>query len=198
MLSLPERTEISKSIYKKDLLLRFNGTTVQKQKFNEEIESVKIVNELSKRSLSIPEGKDIKGIFVILVELKTDDISQSTINTIFDLIHQKIIAVFRFEDKIKLAIKEEKIFLSEWQDSSYKLTIEGLNLDDIWKSFIEVIGNITISEEQTLKDAVQISIKNDKLDKEITALEKKMRNTKTPAKKFDLYNKIQELKNKKE
>ena len=194
MLGLPSRTEISKSIYKKDLLLRFNGSTAQKQKFNEEIESVKISNELSERSISIPAGNSIKGIFVITVQIKKHDISQSTIEELFELINQKIIIVFVFGENIRLAVKESKVFLSEWKESSYLLPIEGYNLDEVWKIYVERIGNLTVSTEQTPEEAVSKSIDKEKLEMEIQKLEKKMKNTKTPSKRFDIYNKILELK----
>lgn len=194
MLGLPIRTEIAKAIYKKDLLLRFNGTPTQKQKFNDEIESVKISNELSERSLSIPAGNSIKGIFVITVQVKKLDISQSTIEELFELINQKIIVVFVFGEHIRLAVKESKIFLSEWKESSYLLPIEGYNLDEVWKNYVERIGNLTVSTEQTLEEAISKTIDTEKLEKEIQKLEKKMRNTKTPSKRFEIYNEILKLK----
>ena len=194
MLGLPSRTEISKPIYKKDLLLRFNGSPSQKQKFNDEIESVKISNELSERSLSIPAGNSIKGIFVIAVQIKKHDISQSTIEELFDLINQKIIIVFVFGEQIRFAVKESKIFLSDWKESSYLLPIEGYNLDEVWKNYVERIGNLTVSTEQTLEEAVSKSIDQERLEMEMQRLEKKMRNTKTPSKRFEIYNEILELK----
>lgn len=198
MLGLPSRTEISKPIYKKDLLLRFNGTPAQKQKFIDEIENIKISNELSERSLSIPAGNNIKGIFVIKVQIKRQDISQSTIEELFDLIKQKIIIIFSFGEYIKLAIKESKIFLSNWKDSGYLLPIEGYNLDEVWKSYVERIGNLTVSTEQSLEESISKAIDAEKLEMEIQTLEKKMRNTKTPSKRFEIYNQILSLKKKKE
>lgn len=197
MLELPSRTEISKNIYKKDLLLRFNGTTSQKQHFNSEIESIKVVNELSERSLGLPLGKDINNIFVILVEVKKQEISKSTIETIFDLINQKIVVVFKYDEFIKLGIKQTKIFLSEWKNSSYVLNIRGLDFDEVWQNFVEDIANFTVEDGQTLTTAVTNVINNEQIDKEIEKLTKKMRNTKTPSKRFEIYNKILELKKRK-
>lgn len=194
MLGLPIRTEISKPIYKKDLLPRFNGTPAQKQRFNEEIESIRITNELSERSLALPCGKDVKGIFVISVQIRKLDISQSTVDALFSLINQKIIVVFCFGDLIRLAIKETKLFLGDWKESIYRLPIEGSNLDEVWKSFVERIGNLFVSTEQSIEEAVCKSIETDKLKLEIQKLEKKMRNTKTPSKRFEIYNRILELK----
>lgn len=198
MLGLPSKTEISKPIYKKDLLLRFNGTTAQKQKFIDEIENIKISNELSEKSLSIPAGNNIKGIFVIKVQIKKQDISQSTLEELFDLIKQKIIIVFVFGEYIKLGIKESKIFLSNWKDSGYLLPIEGYNLDEVWKSYVERIGNLTVSNEQTLEEAISKSMDVEKLEMEIQKLELKMKNTKTPSKRFDIFNQVLNLKKKKE
>ena len=197
MLGLPSRTEISKNIYKKDILLRFNGTTSQKQHFNSEIESIKIVNELSERSLGLPSGKDINNIFVIFVEVKTQEISKSTIETIFDLINQKIVVVFKYDEFIKLGIKLTKFFLSEWKNSSYVLNIRGLDFDEVWQNFVEDIANITVEDGQTLTTAVTNVINNEQIDKEIEKLTKKMRNTKTPSKKYAIYNQILELKKRK-
>ena len=84
--------------------------------------------------------------------------------------------------------------MSEWKESSYLLPIEGYNLDEVWKNYVERIGNLTVSTEQTLEEAVSKSIDKEKLEMEIQKLEKKMKNTKTPSKRFDIYNKILELK----
>ena len=194
MYGLPKRTEISKQIFKKDLLLRFNGTLSAKKAFNEDVDSIRVINEISSRSIAVAPGKVIKAFFVVEVSVRSFDFNSSIIQPLFDIIHQNVILVFRYEDLIKVAVCYKKLFLTEWKDSGYKLNIEGLTIDDVWQHIIESIGGFSVPDGKTLDETIDILIKNEELDKEIAALEKKMRSTKTPSKKADLYNKILELK----
>lgn len=194
MYGLPQRTEISKQIFKKDILLRFNSSASVKKSFNEDVDSIRIISEISSKSIAVSPGKVIKAFFVVEVKVRTFDFNHSIIQALFDMIHQNIILVFRCEDLIKIAVCYKKLFLTEWKDSGYKLNIEGLTLDDVWQHVIESIGGFIVPDGKTLDETIAIQIKNDELDKEISALEKKMRNTKTPSKKADFYNKILELK----
>ena len=98
MLGLPKNTEVSLPLYKKDILSNFDGTSKQKEMFNNEISSLKIVNELSTRSLPVEASPTINGIFIIEVIPKYQEIHQDSIEMIFRLIPQHIVIVLHYND----------------------------------------------------------------------------------------------------
>lgn len=193
MLGLPKSTETSLQLYKKDILENFAGSAKQKDLFNREIQAVKIVNELSTRSLPIEPSGTINGIFFIHVTLKQKNISESTIEMLFRLIPQNIVLVLEAEGEIRLAVRNINIFSTEWLDLGYNIHIDGLSVDDIWKSLVEQIGGFKVQSNRSLKEQIEIDAKIQTLKAQIEKLEKQKNNTKTPRMKFELHEKIQAL-----
>ena len=193
MLGLPKSTEISLTLYKKDILANFEGTPKQKNLFNDDISSLKIVNELSQRSLPVEPSKTINGIFIIEVVPKHQEIHQEAIEMIFRLIPQHIIIVLHYNDFIRLIIHQSKTFMTEWMQIGYTLNIEGLSIDDIWKHIVEAIGNFQVSEGRTLEKQIEHDSEIQAILLKIEKLETKKRNTKTPRMKYELHQQIQAL-----
>ena len=81
MFALPNTTEIKKTISKKSIYEKFKNklTSSQKSKFDNEISKITLINEISEQSTRIPKTENVTGIFVIKVELKTKDYSESNI-----------------------------------------------------------------------------------------------------------------------
>ncbi len=195
MLGFPEYTEMNRQIFKKAILMR---ASLLKQKerdtFNNSIEAIRVVNEISSRNVAVSEGKDVKAIFVIEVILKNYELPLHSIELLFQVIGRNIILVLKFEGEERLAVKCRKIFFNQWTDSGYRLNIEGLTLDDVWANFVSEISGIAVRDGESLDDAVGREIKNEEIRKSILLLEKEMRKIKTKTKQYDIYNKILALK----
>lgn len=193
MLGLPKSTEVSLPLYKKDILANFEGTSKQKNLFNDDIASLKITNELSPRSLPIEPSKTITGIFIIEVVPKYQEIHQESIEMIFRLIPQHIVLAIHFDDNIRLAIHQSKTFMTEWMQIGYTLNIEGLSIDEIWKHIVEAIGNFQVTDGRTLEKQIEHDSEIQAILLKIEKLETKKRNTKTPRMKYELHQQIQAL-----
>lgn len=193
MLGLPKSTEVSLPLYKKDILANFEGTLKQKEIFNSDIQSLKIVNELSTRSLPVEPSKTINGIFVIEVIPKYQEIHQETIEMVLRLIPQHIVIVLHYNDNIRLVVHQSKTFMTEWMQIGYTLTIEGLSVDDIWKHIVEAIGNFQVINGRTLEAQIEHDSEIQTILLKIEKLETKKRNTKTPRMKYELHQQIQAL-----
>lgn len=190
MLGLPPNTEVATSIYKKDILENFSGTPKQKDLINNEVQSIKIVNELSPRSIPVEPSEKIAGIYILHITTKTDQLHVEMIETLFRLIPQKIVLVFEYENRYKLAIHNIKTFITNWLSTDYKITLNRLSLDEIWQQLVEEVGNFKVDEGQTLEEKITLNAKIEVISKEIEALKKKQLNTKTPRMKFDLHQEI--------
>ena len=193
MLNLPKSTGVSLQLYKKDILQNFEGTQKQKDAFNNAIQSLKIVNEISSRSLPVAPSSNINGIFVVDAALKRPDIKPDTIELIFRLIPQHIILMLHYEDSIRLAVHHTRTFMTDWLPVDYNLAIAGLSIDEIWNHIVEAIGGFRIADNRRLDEQIEIESKIQMLAAQIEKLEAKKRNTRTPRMKYELHQRIQVL-----
>ena len=191
MLGFPIKTEVNKKIPKSELFRGFEGTPRQRRILFDEISDVFIANEISEKTISIQEGKDIQSIYIISVDLKSYDYSLYTIEFLFNTIKQRIILVLSYNGLQKILIKHKKIFSTDWE-SSFRLGIEGINLDDVWSSFVEQIGAFELKDD-SLDYTVDQQIKIEELLSEQTRLRKKINSTKTGHCKVDMYMKLLEI-----
>ena len=195
MFALSNTTEIKKTISKKIIYEKFKNklTPNQKSKFDKEISRITLINEISERSIHIPKTDAVAGIFVIKVELKTKDYSESNIVLISKLIEQKLLIALKYEDQYQLCINETKLFKNQWSDEKdINLEIAGTNLEEVWVYLVAQIGNIDIQEGKTLQEQIEINNEKQKLEKLIQSTEKKAQRESQSKKKLQYYQQIRE------
>ena len=84
--------------------------------------------------------------------------------------------------------------MDEWQPAgSQTLRLQGLNMDAVWESVVTQIGHIEVESGHTLNEQIALDDKRAKLQKEIDKLEKQARAEKQPKKKFELVQRIKQL-----
>ncbi|MGM9854783.1 MAG: DUF4391 domain-containing protein [Muribaculaceae bacterium] len=144
---------------------------------------------------AVAEGTEVKGIFVVDVELKRFNFDNKAISLIAKAIPQRIIFALRYADKVRFAAFHTKFFLSDWQQVSYaSLPLSGLNFDMVWSNLISSIGNLVVEQENSLTEQIKIDEEKQKLQQQIANLERQMNATKQPRRKRELYNEIKRLK----
>lgn len=193
MFALPNTTEIKKTISKKSIYEKFKNklTPNQKSKFDKEISKITLINEISERSIQIQKTDAVAGIFVIKVELKTKDYSESNIVLISKLIEQKLMIALKYEDQYQLCINETKLFKNQWSDEEdINLEITGTNLEEVWENLVAQVGNIDIQDGNTLQEQIEINNEKQKLEKLIQATEKKAQRELQSKKKLQYYQQI--------
>lgn len=195
MFALSNTTEIKKTISKKLIYEKFKNklTPNQKSKFDKEISKITLINEISERSIQIPKTDAVTGIFVIKVELKTKDYSESNIVLISQLIEQKLLIALKYEDQYQLCINETKLFKNQWSDEKdINLEIAGTNLEEVWERLVAQVGEINIQEGNTLQEQIEIDNEKQKLKKLIQSTEKKAQRESQSKKKLQYYQQIRE------
>lgn len=197
MLGLPKQTEIKKIIPKNAIFSKFLINTAAKDKFNADIKQIALVNELSKNTLTISEGENVKYVYAALVSLKQRNFDEKNIILLSKLIPQKIVFLLEYEELYKVAVLHTKLMQTEWLPyDSAVLKLQGLNLDDVWNDFIVQIGEITVVEGNTLDEQIAADEKRQKLTAEIERLEKRAYKEKQPKRKLELFSRIKELNSK--
>jgi hypothetical protein len=195
MLGLPKSTELSKQLPKKAIYLKFNMNTAAKDKFDADISRITIVSEISPATTTIAAGESISAIYVLLVSLKHKDYNEAIIAQLNRLINQSMVFVLECGTERRLAVYHTKLIQGEWQNADdCKLTLKGLNLDDVWNNIVVQIGSIDVETGNSLEEQIAVDEKRAKVLKEIERLDALARKEKQPKKKFELAQMINNLK----
>lgn len=195
MLGLPKTTEMSKQLPKKAIYTKFQMNTAAKAKIDADISRITIVNEIAPNKVNIPAGEDVKSFFVLLVSLKKKEYDKKTIATLSKLIPQNILLVLEYENESRLAIYHTKVMQTEWKPTeNQQIELHGLNLDTVWENIVKSLECGVWNEELSLDENLALHEQQEKLQKQITKLEKQARTERQPKKKFELHQKITKLK----
>ena len=183
MLGLPKATEMSKQLPKKAIYAKFQMNTAAREKIDADISRITIVNEITPNKVNIPAGDEVKSFFVLLVTLKRKEFEEKTIATLSKLVPQNILFVLECGNESKLAIYHSKLMQTDWKSTTeQKVELKGLNLDKVWENLIRSLECGVFHEQQ------------EKLQKQITKLEKQARAEKQPKKKFEIVQQLKKLK----
>ena len=195
MFNLPANTEVNRPLPKKAIYAKFGLKPTQRDHFDEDISRLVISHEITSRTVPALATVDISAIYVVTVMLKRRDYDRKNIELLTRLIPQHMIMALVLDDQVQFAVFHERLFFSPWQLSDdTALSLDGLNLDAAWQSLVTAIGGINIQGENTLTEQILADEQREKLLKQIAALENKMRTTKQPRRKLELYQEIQKLK----
>lgn len=196
MLGLPQLTETRRTLPKADFFRKYDLKPTQRTAFDTDVARMSFVNVLMPQTLpAIAEGKEVKAIFVIEVELKRKDFAHKSIGLIARLIPQRIVFALRFEDKVMLAVYHDKLFTTQWQTvESVTVPLCGLTLDAVWETIVSSIGQFSVESEKTLSVQIAEDDSRAKLEHQIAALEKQMRSTTQTRRQRELYSQIKKLK----
>jgi len=197
MFGLPRSTEIKKPLPKKAIFDRFKPKPDDRKLFDEQINRLVIVAEISPQTLAVNASLDVSAIYLILVSLKTPECDKKNIALLSKLIDQRMLFVLQYEDTVRLAVyRAERVLVSESKPiDEWKLNLRGLDLGGIWENIIAEIGGIDLTEGKSLDETIVANERREKLKKQIAALEKKAMNEKQPRRKWELVEEVKRLKN---
>ncbi|WP_061212649.1 DUF4391 domain-containing protein [Syntrophomonas wolfei] len=197
MFGLPRSTEIKKPLPKKAIFDRFKPKPDDRKLFDEQINRLVIVAEISPQTLAVNASLDVSAIYLILVSLKTPECDKKNIVLLSKLIDQRMLFVLQYEDTVRLAVyRAERVLVSESKSlHEWKLNLRGLDLGAIWENIIAEIGSIDLTKGKSLDETIIANECREKLKKKIAALEKKAMNEKQPRRKWELVEEVKKLKN---
>lgn len=169
--------------------------TAAKERIDKDISRIYIVNEVSAVNVNLNEGEEVKSFFVMSVLLKRKDYDERNIITLSRLIPQNMAMVLECESEARLAVYRTRLVQTDWTPKdSLTLELKGLNLDKVWENTIRSLEGGAWNEGLSLDENLALHGKQAKLEKEIARLEKLARAEKQPKKKFELVQKIKNLK----
>lgn len=209
MINMPDRALYNHRLYKNKLYQHIEPDTKLERKFTDEIERVIWKYKLSKETTNLEPTKEVEEIQVFEIVLKEKHISSEILENIDRIIPYPILYILKYDEYIKLAIaykERNKIdinkmvvhsyYQSEWtKENELKIDIlKGLNFKDAYDNIIRQLLPIENKAEDDIKVLIELNEARERLIKEISKLESKMKREKQFNKKVGLNIKLQKKK----
>ncbi len=195
MLGLPKTTELRRQLPKTAIYKKFNMNTAAREKFDDDISRIDIVNEVSPANTTFAAGQEVKAFYVLQVTLKREDFDEKNLVLLSKLIEQHMLFVLIFDGRARLAAFRSRLLLGKWTDAEeLNITLTGLDLDSVWENLLIQVGNVIIESGRSLDEQLAEDERREKLRRQIEQLEKKMRAENQTKKKYELHQQILKLK----
>ena len=205
MLDFPEKTYFNRVIPKAKFYEKLPVTQAVKNCFVNEIAAIVWRNKLSPETLNVQPGSRVQELEVIEISLKGEALNDSVLKVIDKGIPYQLLFLLKRGEEYQLcmgyketetsAVKE--YFKTDWMTfESLPLQISGLTLDEVCDNFIRQIhGSLHTNINADLKTELAESKEQEKLQKRIAQLEKKLLTEKQFKKQMAIRAELLELKN---
>ena len=209
MLGLPKSTEFNKRIPKQKFHENLPVTPAIKKAFTEQIKIIYWRNKLAATTLNIAPGEQVTEIEVFEVRLNAPDLDENVLRLIDREIPYHILFLLEYDGKYqavmgykeaagsgKAAFKVDRYYHTDWlAEEDLSLHLEGLTIDAVYENLIRQIAGdcLTGNESTTLKESVEQQKQREQLEKQIAALEAKMKKEKQLNRKMELRAEIKKL-----
>ena len=194
MIDLPRSTVFNRRIPKQKFYENLSVTAELKRIFVEQINVIYWRNKISPATVNIAAGETVSEIEVLEIRLNQRSLDKRVLQQIDREIPYHILFLLMYEEQIQAwigykeqsqggtaAFKPGTYYNTEWQPvNEISLRIDGLSTDAIYEGFIRQIAGERLEDKTGggLKDAVARDERRQKMQKEIAALEKKVRGEK--------------------
>lgn len=209
MLGLPKTTEFNKRIPKQKFYENLSLKPAIKKAFADQIRVIYWRNKLATTTLNLASGELVTEIEVFEIRLTSPDLNENVLRLIDGEIPYHILylleyngkyqAVMGYKEKAgsgKAAFKVDRYYRTEWlTEKELPLHLEGLTIDAVYENFIRQIAGdlLTGNENTTLKESVEWQKRREQIEKQIVALEARMKKEKQLNRKMELKAELKEL-----
>ena len=194
MLDFPRTTEFNKRIPKQKFYENLTISPVLRRVFIDQIRMVYWKNKLATSTLNIAAGEAVTEIEVFEVRLNEPLLDDAVLKQIDKEIPYHILFILTCDGKAQAwigykeaaasgsnAFKVSRYYHTDWMpEDALHLSIEGLNMDAVYESLVRQIAgdNLQTDSGESLKESVERDEKKKQLEKQIAALESKIRREK--------------------
>lgn len=210
MLGLPKTTEFNKRIPKQKFYENLSLKPAIKKAFADQIRVIYWRNKLATTTLNLASGELVTEIEVFEIRLTSPDLDENVLRLIDREIPYHILYLLEYNGKYqaimgykeaagsgKAAFKVDRYYRTEWfTEKELPLHLEGLTIDAVYENFIrQIAGDLfTGNENTTLKENVEQQKQREQIEKQIAALEARMKKEKQLNRKMELKAEIKRVK----
>ena len=206
MLSFPSKAQVNIKVPKKSFYENLTVSAANKRIFIDQISAIYWRYKLTADTLAVAPSETIDEIEIFEIELTTKNFDSSILRLIDRGIpyHTIFILTYEGESQLWITYKEKtssdslsvgNYYHTDFAPSdSLNLSADGLTLDDVYVALFYQVSGIQKDYSKPLKDVILVHEQRQKLEREIERLEKQLKRETQPKKKFELHQKIQNIK----
>ena len=210
MLGFPVSTEFNKRIPKQKFYENLDVSPTLRRVFVDQIRIVYWRNKLAASTLNIAAGEAVTEIEVFEVRLNEPLLDEAVLKQIDKEIPYHLLFILTCDGKAQAwigykeaaasgsnAFKVNRYYHTDWMpEDELQLRIDGLNMDTVYESLVrQIAGDKLLSETgESLKESVERDEKKKQLEKQIAALEGKMRSEKQLNRQMEINAELKRIK----
>ena len=210
MLGLPKSTEFNRRIPKQKFYENLTVSPALKRIFVEQIRVIWWRNKIAPSTMNLAAGETVTEIEVFEVCLSTPQLDEAVLRQIDKEIPYHILFLLEYEGKYQAwtaykeaagsgtnAFKVGTYYHTDWmEEAALPLKLDGLNTDRVYENFVRQIAGETLTSGagETLKESVERDKRRQELQKQITALQVKVRRERQLNKQVQLNTELKRLK----
>lgn len=209
MLGLPKSTEFNKRIPKQKFYENLSVTPALKRVFIDQIKVIYWRNKVAASTMNLAAGDTVTEVEVLEVKLAAPQLDISVLRQIDKEIPYHIVFLLEYDGKYQAwtayketaasgnnAFKVGTYYHTEWlPESELLLKVDGLSIDKVYDNFVRQIAGdaLQTNSAESLKKAVERDIRRQVLQKQIIALQAKVRKEKQLNKQVQLNSELKKL-----
>ena len=210
MLRLPKTTEFNKRIPKQKFYENLQVTPAMKRYFVDQIKVIYWRNKIAATTMNLAAGDTVTEVEVFEVKLVSPQLDVSILRQIDKEIPYHIIFLLECDGKYQAwtayketagsgnnAFKVGTYYHTDWlQETDLPLKVDGLGIDKVYENFVRQIAGdaLQTDSDESLKESVERDAKRQLLEKQISALQAKVKKEKQLNKQVQLNAELKKLK----
>ena len=213
MIELPKSTEFNRRIPKQKFYENISVSPTLKRVFIDQIKVIYWRNKVAATTMNLAAGETVTELEVFEIKLNGRQLDESVLRQIDKEIPYHILFLLEYDGKYQAwtAYKEAAVsgtnafkvgtyYHTDWlSEDELPLKVEGLSVDKVYENFVrQIAGDALRSEEgktESLKESVERDNRRQELEKQIAALQTKVRKEKQLNKQAQLNAELKKLKN---
>lgn len=212
MIGLPKTTEFNKRIPKQKFYENMDISPVLKKVFVEQVKIIYWRNKIAASTTNLAAGSHVTEIEVFEVRLNSQVLDDSLLRQIDKEIPYHILFLLEYQGKYQAwigykeaaasgnnAFKVNGYYHTEWlTEDELLLKVEGLSVDKVYENFVRQIAGDALRSEtgktESLKESVERDNRRQEMEKQIAALQTKVRKERQLNKQVQLNAELKKLK----
>ena len=197
MLGLPKATEFNKRIPKQKFYENINITSALRRIFIDQIKVIYWRNKIAPSTMNLEAGSNVSEIEVFEVKLNSIPLDVSVLKQMDKGIPYHIVFLLEYDGKYQVwtaykekagsgnnAFKVDTYYHTDWlPESEINLKLDGLNMDSVYENYVRQIAGKVLrpsitGEPESLKESVERDKQMQLLQKQIDALQVKIKREK--------------------
>lgn len=209
MLGLPKSTEFNRRIPKQKFYENLTVSPALKRTFVEQIKVIWWRNKIAATIMNLAAGETVTEIEVFEVCLSAPQLDEAVLRQIDKEIPYHILFLLEYEGKYQAwtaykeaagsganAFRVGTYYHTDWmEESALPLKLDGLSTDKVYENFVRQIAGETLSQTgETLRESVERDKRRQELQKQVAALQVKVRRERQLNKQVQLNAELKKLK----